>query len=137
AVIGLGVHRVVLGTAAIEQPGLVIDCLARFGPERVAIGIDAREGRVRTRGWREATLITPIELAIAVGQMGVRTIIYTDISRDGVLSGVNAEATATLAEQSGLAVIASGGVNSPGDVARLRSLAPAGVAGVVVGRALY
>lgn len=137
AVIGLGVHRVVLGTAAIEQPGLVIDCLARFGPERVVIGIDAREGRVRTRGWREATLITPIELAIAVGQMGVRTIIYTDISRDGVLSGVNAEATATLAEQSGLAVIASGGVNSPGDVARLRSLAPAGVAGVVVGRALY
>lgn len=136
-VLGLGVRRVVLGTAAVEEPELVAESLARFGPERVTVGIDARDGRVRTRGWREATALTPVALAKAVSGIGIRTVIYTDISRDGVLSGVNVAATVALAEQTGLKVIASGGVNSPADVARLLSFAQAGVAGVIIGRALY
>ncbi len=136
-VLGLGVGRVVLGTAAVERPELVTESLARFGPQRVAVGIDARDGQVRTRGWREATAVEPIALAKAVGGMGVHTLIYTDISRDGVLSGVNVEATVALAEQTGLEVIASGGVNSPADVTRLLSIAERGVAGVIIGRALY
>lgn len=132
-----GVSRVVLGTAALENPALVAESIERFGPERVAVGIDAREGRVRTRGWQHDTAVTPAALAGAMGRLGVRTIIYTDISRDGVLSGVNVAATAALAEASGLEVVASGGVNSLADVAALVKRASSGISGVIIGRALY
>lgn len=130
-----GVTRVILGTAALESPGLAAEALTRFGAARVAVGIDARDGFVRTRGWQTATATTPAELARAMAAVGFQTAVYTDISRDGVLSGVNVAATAGLAEVSGLAVIASGGVRSLSDVAALR--AQPGVAGVIIGRALY
>lgn len=135
AALECGVERVVLGTAALEDPALVAAALARFGPGRVAVGIDVRAGRVRSRGWQTETDVSPVALGKAMGNIGVRTVIYTDIERDGLLSGVNVAATAALAQAIGLEVIASGGVNSPADVARLR--ASPGVAGVIIGRAIY
>ena len=128
--------RVVLGTAALENPELVAAALAGYGPERVAAGIDARDGRVRTHGWQAATDVSPVELGRTMRAAGIRTAIYTDIARDGILSGVNVTATAALAEATGLEIIASGGVSSLDDVAQLRAYAP-GIGGVIIGRALY
>lgn len=132
-----GVARVVLGTVALEKPALVKGTIGRFGAERVAIGIDARDGRVRTRGWQQGTDFAPADVAMAMGQLGTRMIIYTDISRDGILGGVNVAATTALAEASGQKVIASGGVNTLDDVKRLKAFASLGIAGVIIGRALY
>lgn len=136
-----GVARVVLGTAALENPRLVAEAVARFGAARVAVGIDARDGRVRIRGWQTETSLSPTEVALTVRDAGVRTVIYTDIARDGVLSGVNGPATARLALASGLEVIASGGVRDLSDVTHLMqiaaSAAPGRIAGVIIGRALY
>lgn len=136
-VLAAGVSRVILGTAAIENPDLVAQAVAQFGPERVAVGIDARDGLVKTRGWLQDTAVTPQQLAQQMKLYGIQTIIYTDINRDGVLTGVNAEATAQLAQAAGLHVIASGGVASIEDIRRCHSLAANGVAGVITGRALY
>lgn len=135
--IDAGVTRIVLGTAALESPELAAAAVTRFGAARVAVGIDARDGLVRTHGWQTATAVTPVELAQSMAALGINTIIYTDINRDGVLSGVNVAGTAALAEASGLAVIASGGVRSLADVAALRARAAMGIAGVIIGRALY
>lgn len=132
-----GVSRVVLGTAAIENPALVEEAVQRFGAARIAAGIDARNGHVKTRGWQTDTAVSPVELAHNMKERGVTTIIYTDISRDGVLTGVNVEATAALARNAGLHVIASGGVAALDDVRRLLPHAPGGVTGVIIGRALY
>ncbi|MCA9969090.1 MAG: hypothetical protein KC425_02690, partial [Anaerolineales bacterium] len=132
-----GAARVILGTAAVEQPELVAAAIAQFGADRIAVGIDARDGRVKTRGWLRETAVSPADLGRQMRALGVTTAIYTDISRDGVLSGVNAAATADLAQAAGLRVIASGGVAALADVQRCADLAPRGVAGVIIGRALY
>ena len=132
--LALGVARVVLGTVAVEQPALLAAALDEFGAERVAVGIDAREGIVQIRGWREAAPLQARELAQRWAEMGGRWLIFTDISRDGMSSGVNVEATAALARATGLRVIASGGVASLDDVRRVRE---AGLSGVIIGRALY
>jgi phosphoribosylformimino-5-aminoimidazole carboxamide ribotide isomerase len=136
-VLHTGVARVILGTAAIENPDLVGEAVARFGPDHIAVGIDARDGRVKTRGWQTDTAVSPIQLGQQMKERGVRTVIYTDISRDGVLTGVNAEATATLAQATGLSLIASGGVAGLDDVQRCHALANKGIGGVIIGRALY
>ena len=130
----LGVSRVVLGTAAVENPELVEAALEVFGPDRVAVGIDARKGKVRTHGWQQATALTAVELAQQWASQGVEWIVFTDVSRDGMGSGLNVDATAHLARASGLHVIASGGVASLEDVRRAYQ---AGLSGVIVGRALY
>lgn len=135
--LGAGVSRVILGTAAVENPDLVAQAIAQFGSEQIAVGIDARDGMVKTRGWQKGTGTSPQQLAQQMKNLGVQTIIYTDISRDGVLTGVNADATAQLAQASGLHVIASGGVGAIEDVARCHQLADHGIAGVIIGRALY
>jgi len=132
--IGLGVKRVVLGTIAIESPDVVADALKRFGVERIAVGIDAREGLVRVRGWKNNSGISAIDLALQMHTLGLRTIIFTDISRDGLGSGLNIAATRELAEASGLNVIASGGVRTLDDVIATRDAA---LSGVIIGRALY
>ena len=132
--LALGVRRVVLGTVAVENPDLVAEALARFGAEAIAVGIDARDGRVRTRGWTQDTSLTAVALAQQLAQFGLRTVIHTDIARDGVGAGVNVAASRALASATGLDVIASGGVASLEDICRARR---AGLAGVVVGRALY
>ncbi len=136
-VLEAGVERVILGTAAIENPALIGQAIAQFGAEHVAVGIDARDGRVKTRGWLKDTDVTPIDLGQKMKALGVQTIIYTDINRDGVLTGVNAEATAELAAATGLHVIASGGVAALEDIARCHALADKGIIGVITGRAIY
>lgn len=132
-----GVTRIVLGTAALDTPELAAEAVARFRAARVAVGIDARDGLVRTRGWQTITAVTPVDLARTMAAAGIRTAIYTDISRDGVLGGVNVADTAALAAASGLSVIASGGVRSLADVAALQARASEGIGGVIIGRALY
>jgi len=130
----LGVSRVVLGTVAVEQPNAVADALRMFGPEKIAVGIDARDGLVRVRGWQSGSRVSTIDLALQMRTLGVRTVIFTDISRDGVNAGLNIPATRELAEVSGLDVIASGGVYTLEDVTAARD---ANLAGVIIGRALY
>ena len=132
-----GVSRVILGTAAIETPDLLVQAITKFGAAKIAVGIDAREGRVKTRGWVQDTAVSPLTLAQQMKTLGVQTVIYTDISRDGVLTGVNAAATAELAQATGLPIIASGGVATLDDILRCYALSSQGVAGVIVGRALY
>lgn len=130
-----GAARVILGTVAVEQPQIVEQALARCGAERVCIGLDARDGRVATHGWQQASTETPLTLGTHWAARGVRHALYTDVSRDGLLGGVNVEATAELARQTGLSLIASGGVSSLDDI---RALAATGeIAGVVIGIALY
>jgi phosphoribosylformimino-5-aminoimidazole carboxamide ribotide isomerase len=129
-----GVSRVVLGTVAVEQPDIIVDALKRFGPEKVAVGLDARDGLVRTRGWKDNSNLSATDLALQMQRLGLRTVIFTDISRDGLGSGLNIPSTRELAEISGLEVIASGGVHTLDDVIAARD---AKLAGVIIGRALY
>jgi phosphoribosylformimino-5-aminoimidazole carboxamide ribotide isomerase len=129
-----GVGRVVMGTAAIERPALMDWALAAYGPERVAVGIDARDGVVRVRGWADETRVSPATLGIRMRQQGVTWCVFTDIGRDGIYGGSNVEATAELARVTGLRVIASGGVTTS---AEIRALRAAGLSGVIVGRALH
>ncbi len=135
--LGLGASRVVLGTAAVHQPDLVAEALRRFGPERIVAGIDAREGWVATHGWQQTSRVTAVDLGRAMRRLGILRAVYTDVSRDGMLAGANVGATAALAQTTGLAVIASGGVASLEDVARLQARAGDGIEGVIIGQALY
>lgn len=133
-VIGLGVARAIIGTAAVENPGLVDETVREFGPDRIAIGVDAKDGKVRVRGWAEESAVTAIDLAVRLKGQGVKTIVFTDVARDGIGVGVNVESTVALAKGSGTEVIASGGVAGLEDVRRVRE---AGLAGLIIGRALY
>jgi phosphoribosylformimino-5-aminoimidazole carboxamide ribotide isomerase len=133
-VLGMGVSRVVLGTIAVEQLDLIADALTRFGAERIAVGIDARDGRVRVRGWQSDGGISAPDLALQMRTVGLRTVIFTDVRRDGLGSGLNIAATRELAEVSNLDVIASGGVHTLEDVMAARV---ANLAGVIIGRAIY
>ena len=134
--LNLGVQRVILGTVAVEQPQLVADLCQEF-PGRIIVGIDARNGKVATRGWLETSEVLATELASRMQQLGAAAIIYTDIHRDGTLSGPNLEALRELAIKLSIPVIASGGVSSVTDLLSLLALEPLGVTGVIVGRALY
>ncbi len=131
----LGVKNVVLGTAAIDNPELVSEAVSRFGAERVVVGIDARDGMVATHGWREESKIRASDLARQMGDRGVTRIIYTDIERDGMMKGIDAQALAQFAREVGLRVIASGGVASMNDITTLAAYPD--IEGVVVGQALY
>ena len=131
-----GVDRVILGTVAVENPQLVSQLCAEF-PQKIVAGIDARNGKVATRGWLETSEVEATELARKMAAQGVAAIIYTDIHRDGTLTGPNKTALRELATAIDIPVIASGGVSSLTDLLSLLSLEPAGVKGVIVGRALY
>ena len=130
-----GVARVILGTVAVSNPALVAEA-ARAHPGRILVGIDARDGKVAVKGWAEEASVSATELAKRFEGAGVAAIIFTDIARDGMMEGANVESTAALAKSVSIPVIASGGVNSVRDIERLRDC-DAGIAGVVVGRALY
>jgi phosphoribosylformimino-5-aminoimidazole carboxamide ribotide isomerase len=134
AALELGVSRAILGTVAIEQPAIVAEAIKKFGAEKIAVGIDARDGLVRTRGWKDNSGIAATDLALQMKAVGLQTIIFTDVSRDGMGHGLNIEATRALAEASGVNVIASGGVHTIEDVAAARG---ANLAGAIIGRALY
>ncbi|PJF41655.1 MAG: 1-(5-phosphoribosyl)-5-[(5-phosphoribosylamino)methylideneamino]imidazole-4-carboxamide isomerase [Phototrophicales bacterium] len=130
-----GASRVVLGTVAVEQPEVVAQTINERGAEAVCVALDARDGNVTTHGWQTQSSLAPVEMGKQMGGIGVRHVIYTDVSRDGLLTGVNLDATVALARETGLQVIASGGVNSLVDV---QNLFDAGcIAGVVIGMALY
>jgi phosphoribosylformimino-5-aminoimidazole carboxamide ribotide isomerase len=130
-----GVARVVLGTAALNDPDLVRRA-CRKHPSRIAVGVDARRGRVAVKGWTETSETTAEELAARFADAGVAALIYTDIDRDGALEGPNIEATAALAAKAAMPVIASGGVSSMYDMVKLKQAAPM-LDGIIVGRALY
>ncbi|HKY30007.1 MAG TPA: 1-(5-phosphoribosyl)-5-[(5-phosphoribosylamino)methylideneamino] imidazole-4-carboxamide isomerase, partial [Pyrinomonadaceae bacterium] len=133
----LGVYRVVIGTIAVESAEILDEMLRMFGPERVVVGIDARQGRAVTHGWETSQSVDAFELSRRVADAGVERIIYTDVGRDGMLTGVNIEQTCRIAEESGLKVTASGGVSSLEDIARLAAARSSGIDSVIVGKALY
>lgn len=132
----LGVSRVIIGTAAIEDRPFVEQVLKHYGGQ-VAIGIDARNGYVATRGWLETSQVKAEELAEQLAELGAGTFIFTDISRDGMMQGPNVEAIVSLARVSGRSVIASGGVSRYEDLERLAAHAGEGVSGAIIGKALY
>jgi phosphoribosylformimino-5-aminoimidazole carboxamide ribotide isomerase len=134
--LGLGIDRVVLGTAALRDPDLVRRAAADH-PGRIAVGVDARHGRVAVAGWVETADVGVVELARRFEDCGIAAIIHTDIARDGAMGGVDADAVAELARQVRVPIIASGGVASLADIAALKAHEPDGIAGVVCGRALY
>ncbi len=131
-----GVARVILGTAAVKNPELVRAACREF-PGQVALGIDARGGRVAVEGWAEVSEIEVLDLARRFADAGAAAIVYTDIARDGVLQGVNVEATAELARAADVPVIASGGVAALADIEALMAAAGDGIQGAIIGRALY
>ena len=134
-----GVTRVILGSAAVETPALVHEACRAF-PGRIAVGIDARDGLVATQGWAEGTTLTALELALRFEDAGVAAVIYTDIGRDGMLTGLNLDQTLSLAGSLQTPVIASGGVGCLEDLTVLKRRVhglPGAVEGVIVGRALY
>jgi phosphoribosylformimino-5-aminoimidazole carboxamide ribotide isomerase len=134
--LGLGIDRVVLGTAALRDPDLVRRA-ASDHPRAIAVAIDARDGRVAIEGWAQVTEVGVIELARRFEDCGVAGVIYTDVARDGTMSGVDAEAMAEIARQMRIPVIASGGVASLADIAALKRHEQDGIIGVICGRALY
>jgi phosphoribosylformimino-5-aminoimidazole carboxamide ribotide isomerase len=132
----LGATRIVLGTTAIENPVLLEHMVGEFG-STIVVGIDARAGKVAVRGWEKTSSIDAVELAQRVADIGVERIVYTDIERDGMMTGVNLDATREIAESSGLKVTASGGVSSLDDIYALKDLETFGVDSVIIGKALY
>ena len=131
-----GIRRVILGTAALTNPALVRDACRVF-PGSVAVGIDARAGKVAVEGWAKTSEVSALELALRFEDCGVAAIVYTDIERDGALAGVNVDATAALAQRLETPVIASGGVASLDDIRALQRYESDGIEGVICGRALY
>lgn len=136
AYLGMGIGRVIIGTAAQRNPQLVKEACARF-PGRIVVGIDAKDGKVAVQGWAEVTDVTAVELARKFEGDGVAAIVYTDISRDGMLQGPNIPATQALAESISIPVIASGGVSSLKDIESLLAVETSGVTGVITGKAIY
>jgi phosphoribosylformimino-5-aminoimidazole carboxamide ribotide isomerase len=134
--LGLGIDRVILGTAALREPELVRRAAADY-PGRIVVGIDAQDGRAAIEGWSQQSTIRAIDLARRFVGSGVAAIAYTDIARDGALAGINLPAVVNFARQADLPVIASGGVTAPADIAALAAHETDGIAGAIVGRAFY
>jgi phosphoribosylformimino-5-aminoimidazole carboxamide ribotide isomerase len=134
--LGLGVDRVVIGTAALEDPELVRES-ARDLPGRIVVGVDARDGMVATRGWADVSDVPVVDLAARFADAGVAALLFTDVGRDGMLKGCNIDATLRLAHATRIPVIASGGVAGLGDILALARRTSDGIEGVITGRALY
>ena len=134
----LGVDRVILGTIAVKNPDLVAEAARRYG-ERIVVGIDALGGWVAVQGWAEATEMRAIDLALAMKDVGIKHVVFTDIARDGMLQGPNIESTVHLARETGLSVIASGGISTLADLRNLQieALKGATIEGAITGKALY
>lgn len=136
ALLALGIQRVILGSVAVKSPALVEEACKTYG-ERIVVGIDAKDGIVAVDGWGVSGDVEATELARRMADAGVRTIIYTDIARDGTLAGVNVPATVHLAKESGVRVVASGGVKSISDIEALLPYEADGIEGVIVGKSIY
>ena len=136
-ILELGAARVIIGTKAVSAPEFVQELLEEFGPEKIVLGIDAREGRVAVEGWVSTAELSAEEFGTTMRELGVTTAVFTDISRDGLLAGPNIAATRNMAVKTGLEIIASGGVASLKDLQELKKLEAVGVSGVIIGKALY
>ena len=136
AYLDLGLTWVIIGTQAVKDPVLVTEACHQF-QDRIIVGVDAMDGRVATEGWAEASTISAVDVVKRFADVGVASIVYTDIGRDGMLSGVNVKATASLASETGCPVIASGGLTGLSDVYELLSVESKGVVGAITGRAIY
>lgn len=136
AVLSLGVQRVILGSIAVKDPELVKTACAEFG-DRIVVGIDAKDGVVAVNGWGDTSNMNAPELAVKMSAVGVKTLIYTDISRDGTMTGVNIDGAVHLAGVSGAKVIVSGGVSSIADIKAVKAHEQDGLEGVIVGKSLY
>lgn len=134
AALGQGVERAILGTLAVEQPEVLAEAVRRWGKERAGASLDTRGGRVQVRGWLDSSALMAVDAALALQARGLEWLVFTDIARDGLQTGLNLPATMELAERTGLKVIASGGVSRIEDVLAARD---AGLAGAIIGRALY
>ena len=132
--LNMGVTRVILGTKAVESPEFVKEAIGIFGADKIVIGIDAKDGMVAIKGWETISNIDAVTLALSMKDLGVKTIIYTDISKDGMLCGPNFVQTAKMVEATGLDIIASGGVSSMQDLEQLEKI---GVEGAILGKAIY
>jgi len=133
----LGADRVILGTVAVENQALVSEALLRWGPDRIAIGIDARDGKVATHGWQETSRLDAVDLGHQMHALGVQHVVFTDIGRDGMLTGVNVSATSRFGDVTGLKIIASGGVAGLEDIEDLKAHEHYNIEGVIVGQAIY
>lgn len=132
--LSLGVARVILGTKAVENPAFVEEAVQKFGSEHIVVGIDAKNGRVATAGWEKVSSVEALELCQRMEAMGVRTVVYTDISRDGMMQGPNVEMTKRINDAVSLDIIASGGVSCMEDLERIEA---AGIHGAIMGKSLY
>jgi phosphoribosylformimino-5-aminoimidazole carboxamide ribotide isomerase len=136
SLVSIGIDRIILGTAAIENPAFVREACEKF-PGKIIVGIDAKDGMVAIKGWAEVTRVKAVDLAKQMQDYGVIAIIYTDIKRDGMLTGPNIEATKALADALHIPVIASGGVHTLKDIENLLTVRYSGVSGVITGKAIY
>ncbi len=137
SILDLGVARVIMGTAAVHNPASVETSVRRFGAERVAVGIDARNGVVAVKGWVEETEIAAVDLGRRMKDAGVRLVVYTDINRDGMMGGPNYDETVKLAHETGLSVVISGGIMSIDDVAKAKKYEKDNIVGCISGKAIY
>lgn len=137
AMLDLGVNSVILGTVAVNDPGTVMAALEKFGPERIQIGIDAKDGFVAVKGWAEVTDLEAVVFGLEWKERGVERAIFTDIGSDGMLGGPNLVAIRHFAEATGLRVTASGGIADKADVRSIAALGPAGVDRLIIGKAFY
>lgn len=132
-----GASRVIIGTRAVEGPDFIKQLLDEFGNERIILGLDARDGKVAVQGWVETVELTAVDLGQQMKQLGIKTAIYTDVSRDGLMAGPNLEAIRQVALNTGLSIIASGGISSLEHIEALRDMEADGVVGAIIGKALY
>lgn len=131
--INAGASRVIIGTAAVKNPNLVKEAVKKYG-DKIAVGVDAKNGMVAISGWEEVSNISAVDLCLKMKSYGVKTVIYTDISKDGMMSGPNIESTKELINKTGMDIIASGGVSSIADIENVNNIK---AAGVIIGKALY
>lgn len=134
--LSLGISRVIIGTAAVDNPGLIKRLVKTYG-DSIMVGVDAQDGLVAVKGWVESSTLRALDLVREMEQVGVKEVVYTDISRDGTLQGPNFDSTREIAENTGLNIIASGGVSSLEDINKARELEGIGISGIIVGQALY
>lgn len=132
--LSLGITRCIIGTKAVEQPEFIRQLIEQFGPERIVVGVDAKDGMVAVHGWEKVSTVTAVSLCMQMKEYGVRHIVYTDISKDGTLTGPNVAYTKMLTDETGLDIIASGGVSCMEDLAALHD---SGIQGAIIGKALY
>lgn len=133
-VLDLGVYRVIIGTKAVENPEFIREAIKEFGPDRIVVGVDAKDGLVAIEGWEKLSDQTALSLCLSMKEMGVENIVYTDISKDGMLVGPNVEQTKLLSDKTGINIIASGGMSCMED---LENVSNAGIHGAIIGKAIY